>query len=1322
MNDTVTPVVTKNEDGQKVLQWEDTGLTLLDLRLDPGSTEQTRVTLLGGSDDPNGLNIKTLALLVSRHEIAVKQEQARFKGIDRIEDVLALGEKDRTKKLKAVDQTLKDVTQRKSELWSAIRAVRPPGENDKDGQETLRKAITYASDIDQHLPDAFMGTSGDSIRQRMATLIEADSLSEQEKKDRIGTIKQGFRDGETDITQKVGEAYRQVIEPATMKPMERAKFYFDRIYAAQNQTTVPTNQEGDRTGLSGMEATDIIIDQCQQILDLGGKYKDVQELLKKTGIPEDWWPDKLVGAMQAWRKTEAALQRARLADQYERENKGKTGDVNQVAITIDDVKNVIETYAGTYPELANDVLKLIDTNKDLVEKLKGGLDKLGDTVSLTGGITSFVKLMSEVDDGVEKTKSGERQETIDKGIESASAFGDVINGIMSTIKDSGALTEAAKSFFENQLIPGLALAKVGIDIIQTGKALVKNYGSKQDATALKTMAKGEQGRGGREDGGTFANAMGNEQSAMNKQLAKGGVDMFTHVLAGSGELAGTFGGAHGKIAQVALKITATGISLGSKVVFAGIDWSEAKRAKEMLEEARKGNPIAKVEIFKNSNTYAKMYLVQLVRDGDPLAEQFIIAKGISEENLTKGVSEKLLMQALLTASGQQDDAPGEEEEDGVNILRHANTKEYDPKWAFSGPVLLARKSYDSVKDEAVEHGLANIATGTGGMLEKAEPLMQAADTSIGKLGPTKVSPTTKVGATHRDALLAAMQVLSAVDGAILGSTPMTARLDKDGKKDRNGKPRTHAGMSAYLATLLEMSRAKRAWYDKNLRESGVKDVTWTPPQQGAPLDAAVWKKNWEDAVLRACLPKDDNGVNAGLAALAQKWLAFEDARNKTDGKATRLAALAVTEAFTALSGGIESCRTAAGAVPAMQEYLMRILTAAGAQSRTAQDAINPTAWQPTKPIKPPIDAVQWTEQFKDAIAQGFVAKGEKPGTVADALRAVAAARDDWAEAKDQKAKFAAEDAHALAIAALDKALAPFRSMIPALAEAVDKVLEAARKRQEDYDKARADVSFKPVSGLDKAAWNQTFKNAVDAGAVPGGRITEKASEQLADTIGAASDSIAALAKMLQINPRPFDKLRAEAAIAKKAIEAAIRAVDQMKSVPGFDNKIMADHLERGLRVRLEGMANADVLTNALAGKLSTGYAAPTDFTPTKTSLAGAIDAAVTNGVITKPKRDVPSFVPLLLGDRDRLDKAKTNDQMPQTTRDEYRAAALDTISRLMFHLDQLQKDSENPSWAGYITKAKAWVEARRVEIRKRGDLEPKVNAPNQQPQQPPQNN
>ena len=1315
MNDTVTPVVEQGQDGQKVLEWERNALTLFDLQLDPGSTEQTRVTLLGGSDDPNSLNIKTLALLVARHELAVKQEQARFKGIDRIEDVLALGEKDRVRKLNEVDQTLKDVAQRRSELWSAIRAVRPPDENDKEGQETLRKAVRYATDIDQHLPDAFIGTSGDSLRQRMATLIEAQTLSEQDKKDRIGVIKQGFRDGEQDITQKVGEAYRQVIEPGTMKPMERAKFYFDKIYVAQNQTTVPTGQEGDRTGLSGMEATDIIIDQCQQILDLGGKYKDVQDLLKKTGIPEDWWPDKLVGAMQAWRKTEAALQRVRLADQYEKENKDK--NATKVPITIDDVKNVIETYAGTYPELANNVLSLIETNKDLVEKLKGGLEKLGDTVTLTSGITSFVKLMSETDDGVEKTKSGERQETIDKGIESASAFGDVFNGIMETIKSSGALTEATKSFFENQLLPGLSLAKTGIDIIQTGKALVKNYSSKQDSTALKTTAKGEQGRGGREDGGTFANAMGNEQSAMNKQLAKGGVDMFTHILAGSGELAGTFGGAHGKIAQVALKITATGISLGSKAVFTGIDWAEAKRAKEMLEEARKGNPIAKVEIFKNSNTYAKMYLVQLVRDHDPLAEQFIIAKGISEENLTKGVSEKLLMQALLSASGQQDDAPGEEDETGVNIARHLKTEEYDPKWAFAGTVVLARKSYDAVKDAAVEKGLANIATGTGGKLEQAEPLLEAADISIRKIGSTKLSPANKSGTDHRDALQGAIAALGAVDGAILASSPMTARLDKDGKKDRNGKPRTHAGMSAYLANLLEMSRGKQAWYDKNLRESGVKDVAWTPPNPGAPLDGGVWKANWDDAVLRACLPKDDNGVNAGLASLAQKWLAFEDARKKTDGKATRVAALAVTEAFTALSDGLESCRTAAGAVPAMQEYLMRILLAAGAQSRAAQDAINPTAWKPSKAIKPPIDAAQWTEQFNDAIAQGFIGKGEKSDPVADALRALTGAQDLWAKAKDQKSKFAAEDAHAVAIATLDKALAPFRSMIAPLAEAVDKVLETARRRQEDYDKARADVSFKPVSGLDKAAWNQTFKNAVDAGAVPGGRIAEQASGQLAETIGAASDSIAALAKMLQINPRPFDKLRAEAAIAKKAIEAAIRAVDQMKSVPGFDNKIMADHLERGLRVRLEGMANADVLTNALAGKLSTGYAAPTDFTPTKTGLAGAIAAAVKNGVITAPKRDVPSFVALLLGDRDRLDKAKTNASMPQTTRDEYRAAALDTVGRLSFQLNKLESDSENPSWKGYITKAKTWVEEQRVEIRKRGDLEPKITAPNQRPPQ-----
>jgi hypothetical protein len=1303
------PTVVTNDTGEKVLEWENRGLILFNLKPDPSSTEQVRITLLGGQQDgnENGDALRELALLVQDHESAVSQERARFKGIEQIEDVLALDETTRAGKLGEIDATLQDVAQRRENLWAAIRNVPPPAEGDHDGQALLKKAITYATDIDQHLPNAFMGTSGDSVRRRMATLIEVQGLNATEKSDTITLLKQGFTDENgKDITAQIGEAYRGLIEPALLKPMERSKFYFDKIYVAQNQATVPTNDEGERDGLSGIEATDILVDQCQKILDLGGKFSDVEALVNKTGIPKDWWPDKLVAAMQAWRKTEAALQRAKLAEQFEKTNKQKVDQgATKVPITIEDLKDVVSTYAGTYPDLANQVLKLIDENKDVVEKLKDGLDKLGGGVAMFSGVTSFVELVNQQDDGVKKTASEERDGKIDIALESVSAFGELYSGVFETIVNSGVLDEAMKAFFENQLLPGLSLAKTGIDMIQTGKALVKNYQSKQDATALKKMARTEQGRGGREDGGTFANAMGNEQSAMNKQLAKGGVDMFTHVLAGSGELAGTFGGAHGVVAGVALKITATGISLGSKAIFSGINWAEAKRAKEMVEQARAGNPIAKVEIFKNSNTYAKMYLVQLAKEGDPLAEQFIVSKGISEDNLTTGVAEKILMQALLKASGQEDDAPKEEESEEVNLLRHTKTEEYDPNWTFTGVVELTRRSYDAVKDAAVKHGLANISTGTGAALQKAEAPVATAVDAINTLGPRTVQPDGQAGKAHRDKMQAAIAALGEANGAILGSSPLTARLGKDGKKDRNGKPQTHAGMSAYLATLLEKSRATQDLFERSLRQSGVKNVAWTPPAQGDALGASVWQTNWEDGVLRAGLPQSDAKVGASLAALMQAWLAFKGAN---PGKPKREAAQAVIDAVETLADGIEACRTAAGDVPAMQTYLMRILAAAGEQHRAAQDALNPGAWSPTTNLTQPMTAQQWSDQIRNATDLGFLGKKAKPGPVADALRALAKAADDWTKARDEKAKLAAENAHALAIAALDQAVAPFRYDLPPLAGAVDQTLAAARETQAGYDEDRGKVTFQTVPGATAAGWKKTLENALAAGALSGGRIVEKAADALAEALEASQKACKAFDDLAKGQPPAYDKARVAAGTAKDAIAVALHAVEHMRGVPGCENAIMTGYLERELHQPLTAAAAEPTLKDALAGKLAGNYQAPGSFTPTANDFRSAIDAAVRNGVMVKPKRDVPPLLGLLLADADRLAQAKTNDRMPQKTRDEYRAGAIETASRLTYHLDQFRAASGNDSWKAYLEAAKDWVRQQLVTIRERSPLEPNV--------------
>jgi hypothetical protein len=825
-------------------------------------------------------------------------------------------------------------------------------------------------------------------QKRIERLLKLSKLNPEKKKDIVTHLKSGIFSNGQDLTETIGKSYKRLIEPATGKPMERSAFYFDKFYLAQDMYQPPMVEDGhggkrrekDDKGndlLSGMEATDLLLKRGREILAAGGSFQDVDKLLEKTGIPRDWWPEELLEEMQPWRKTTSMLQKEKLEDQYEEKKKG-----DDKAISPQDFLSVLQIVGVDAPTEMNEIAELFKNN-EIAESLSTQLNVITEIAGI-GDFSALLQLLqTDDDDGIEKTKSGKREEAFDKGIEGLEVLGGALNNILELVSNTQSLSEEALSFFTNTLLPGVALANCGIDLIQAGKAIVKHKVQKGQAEELEEIAKASRGSSGSHDKGKEL-AFSNEKGAMKKAMAQDGVKLFTTLLQGAGELSGLLGGAPGTGAKAGLSVGATVITLGSKAVFTGINWNEARKAREMLEQARAGNPVARVQIFKQSNLYAKSYLVMLAKEGDKLAVQYIVNKGIDEKALTnKAVSTRILTDALLKLSGQtnEEEVPESLAEAMAGRLgkvflglkdkvKATGFKPYDPNWMPQLPDQdISASKWSGVKRDAVAHGLLDIATGIGSAMEEAEKRIAPAGDAINSRHDKKFNPKSKEGEKHRQLLLDARDALGKLESKVVDFYPMTVPLGPDGKTpDVNGTPVAHRGMTLYLDALLDTIRGGANEITEDLIAAGLMKTDWSP-KGGDRLNPDTFSENWKNASIFACLPEDDFGAEEKLKALAARWQEFDEASEKGASPATRKAAVGVIDAFSELAPAIENCRIAAGAVPAMQKYLVATLEDAVEQRRKAEDAINPNQFSPG--FQGMLYADTWNSTFERAIKNAF---------------------------------------------------------------------------------------------------------------------------------------------------------------------------------------------------------------------------------------------------------------------------------------------------------------------------------------------------------------
>ncbi|HVJ51043.1 MAG TPA: hypothetical protein VM689_01185 [Aliidongia sp.] len=1218
---------------------------------------------------PEGDERDTIDEVLKQHKKLVKPEAAVFAGIESLEALAREKNPDkREQKIQAIAKVIAAVDDRRKALGGAITALKPRLQPAQMAAALAPAQITLST-IDFHLPDEFNGrlATPQFIRARIATLIKTPD----EKRQVLEQAKRGFFDDDgNDITTSFGEKFKDAIEPVSTKGFERQSFYFDQFIA-----------EPPRDKLEEIyKLSDRILVQGQQILDCGGKLRDVEALITKTGVPQTWWPPRFIETLQAWRKTERAMMDERVA---ERMKKDGGFDPNKITSVVDFLMDVIPEGAEQLSELAKNV-EVLKAAAEFTAAMKDGygLGAVGLEALKTGDFSK-----------VPPNKVGLLSQGLEKSLNMMEASITTASSALSIADDAGAS-------FAASFIPGLAIAAAGVKLALALKHLAEHSGHAIQTRIMRGDATRALGDGSMEDGGAFLNALENELSGRHKQITKDSIEVTTSGMELGGSIAEVAGGHYGMAASAVIKVTAKGISFGTKIVFTNIDWAEANRAKALLKEAQAGNPIARMEIFQASNLYAKMYVCVLCKEGNPLAQKFVGQRGLTEGDLNTAMSMKILREALMESADQKDendiaDSWLLENTGGIGkaavklgskiakikeIGRGSRSIPYLADWIYNGPVAISEESFSAARKQALAAGLYDDGddSGIGGKVKEAEKRLGQAETAM----QAGSNPSSKEAKEQKKNLLTAVEALDALRGAIMAASPMT---NPQGDKK---KVEPHKGFTLYLSKLATLAREARARIDGFMQSMGLKDVGFTPTIGPNVLSAEEFKQNWKGAVEAACMADDDGGLAAALKS-------YEEASAKlakaTDQQKRRAATLDLEDALNLVIGGVKAAWTATGEVPAMQAYLQKITATAAAERRAADESLAGGANWPNAPAVPSPRGVTsdgWKEMWKAACDGGFCTKKDGDGGVGDAIEAMEKAYEAIVKAAPGKGKLAARRAFAKTVGKMVQARTAFLATQRDPASQVVSFVDAAYKRalsdQKRVALAGTLTKFTAVDGLTAAAWKQSYDNATDNGALVKASGANKAMDSALKEFASTKAKFRAA-----VQGSEFQEARVKAEELSANIEAVVAAIDsKAMGAEGYaEHEIMGPYLKRLRDAAQKELEDAD-LKRALAGDIGSTKFMASGFTLVAADFSRVKASAVEAGAIIPRKTGVSGALKAYAKSLGKSDAAPGDANLKK-------AAAADA-NALLVAVKGLAPLSANAQWQSFartaVTVAQAEVD------------------------------
>lgn len=1266
-------------------------------------TEQEEQT----APDPVQERIDVLSRLLDENGKAQTKESSVFKGIDRPDALRDLPENTRDKTLKAVRDVFESIASRRTAFTEAIGAVDELNAVlNQDQTKIYQTALSTRAALDIHLPDGFTGLRPGELDRRIATLL----LSDEDKKNQLDELKKGF------VCEKVEIGGVLVREQQDLKPGDLGKRLTDvtKKYGLgrddgagdyfQRFLLSPRSSEDQK---DVAEANEIIVDHCIKILDCGGTLTDVEDLMKKEGIPEVLWPPRLNSKVQAWRKLQREMQVHRLDEQAEElgfttdRPPLKTDAFKPVKDGVDSVDGVRNFISNNFSSVS-DLIDKVATNDKVSKALGSNLQKLGTSVSALSDIAQALegpmKLLSlglETEEVVKLGGFAKLQDDVDKGLQVISSLLSTVQGTIEAIDEIG---PGLGKEIMNHVVPGLGVAVAGVDLVRTVATLI------EDAKALRGIKQlGDEALQNVQDSDLgLVDSLSNAGDGKKRQIGSGVVDTVTGVL-NVGSHGAKFGGPVGITVSTALTVVKGVISAGKTVVLAGIDWSRSKEARETLERARGGDPLAQQLVLKQCSFYAKMYLAILAKDGDPLATKYLIKEGIRENDLKKeSISTKILADALMKSSKQvnEEEVPEslfdaltnnaidtlEKKWSGLRDWRKQKSgsrdNQYDETWTHSGAAEVNEAHYRKVKDEAVIKGLRDDKTGIGAAVADAEKKLKATE----GIDPKKqLSPTSKEGGEAKKTIQAARTALGTLANLINATTPMTNPLDKTGFPSEDGKPKFHKGMMLYLEALRDAATDHRRRLENLMIETGLQNPAYTVDMSD-PLSAKKWRTAWKDGVDYAALPESDAGVGKALDALAEAEQGFEKAKDG-DGPTRRKAVLAVNDAVIGVSRALDACANLIGYTPNLSQYMQQIRESAVLLGRRRNATISTETWTAKALTVDQVNAKSWKVLWDDAVSKGFADGKAGDGGVLDALTA-------WAKAEEVVAANAKKPAEylkgvkqlrtavgRLVEAARDFTVAQSLGAPQPLKGSIDAALRKGRLRAEELVLVVTGIKFDVDPEKTAKGWKATLGSAVSKGAVAGG---DKNAAELAKNLTAYESAAKDLEKA--INAKKFNDARSSAEKAKTAVQAAMETVGKLSGTADFKENAQMSQYLKGLATDLKGRLEVDPLKSALAGT-----AAPENslVQPTEYKLAGLADMLKTArqlGIVPGTAKDtIEPLREYYIDICGRYAKARVDTKLADDIKESLKRKAVSAVGSVHGELKKMLKLSENKEWKTYIT-------------------------------------
>ena len=1084
-----------------------------------------------------------------------------------------------------------------------------------------------------------------------------------------------------------GATIKASTEKYMVRGAARSSVYFD---AGRNGVVMSLDDQN-----ASYAANDKLVKLGMNILNNGGSYAKVQELMAGTGLGEESWPPQLVQSVQAWRKTQRALNDER-AREWAQKNILK--DPSGTSITdpegleqLKSAREMLDSGVGIMKdaaELAEIVReyqeKLEEARKKAEELAAASAEALGDAVKDTAakgadasetakkateptaeatkaisaaawangigaGINGLLGLVQIVQGGLDfyAALTDDEMPGREKMVALLSASLDALMGATRTAKDG---MQMAKDFGGTHIaevmakvIPGLNIAFAGmecaksmIEVAEGLETLSKARGLKRDAQADFAKEDGDE---------ALLNVASNDSGAAKTKLAKSSVEAAANFIELGGAIAGTAGGAHGAAAGAALSITAGAIKLGSKVIFAGIDFASAKKAMNTIKDAQAGNYQAQVEVFEDSNFYAKMYLAIMVKEGNPIATKYLVNQGLEEGDLDNATSLGILRDLMLESSEQSNDLEADDTvigkmvEAGSKVLEvggdiadglRSLTKEDVAKGAATfvlaggvlapvtltlmdfvkkntGPIYDPDAKYPTVgfqgiditdwpgrweqaKATHVEHGLLPDATGLGATLTKAAKADAEAARAMAL--PNNEPDRAKI---IRVALTAAIEAMKAV-------AALTETVKLRGFDAGSTMPKKVPHQQAYASMLSLRTAAYAAiieYWKRFDATSGGQDG-WDPPGITA-IDGTAWQAFWSDGADKAGFPADDGGVAKAIGvalALKQKF------ESESDNKKKHKRALEYTTALD----DVNEAALAAIAVPEVSRLpkakaavtaLMLLLNTARREldndiAGTAGNAQLAPWASPAgtfDQLEPDEYYAAWKQVWKYALDGGYTASDDDVG-LGDAIKAFDASHAAMEKAADKaKDKLKAIRAMEVNAGAVKKHAIEFnrkhRYANEALKAYVNKaraeVVKAAAAATQIDNARAAGVAFFHVPKEDPKYLSEKEWRRAYREAVDGGAVLESktAKRKLQETLKKLKEKRESFEKKEKKNVKP-EKLREAAGSYQESLNAALAAAEMTKGLKRYgENALMKGYLD-GIAAAVETALGDTTLTGALA--------------------------------------------------------------------------------------------------------------------------------------------